>query len=140
LPAAGLSKTGQKALAFAQCMRSHGEPNFPDPASNGTISLSQIDINALQYHLAFGACIGLLPPAGFASMQLSAAQQQALIKELLKIAVCMRSHGVPDLPDPAVRDVTGGGVGFSMPSQAVSSPNFQSASRACQRFAPGGGS
>src|SRR5262249_43467708 len=27
----------QKALAFSQCMRAHGEPGFPDPQSNGSL-------------------------------------------------------------------------------------------------------
>jgi len=135
----GLSKTGQKMLAFTRCMRSHGEPNFPDPTSNGTISLSQVDINAPQYHLARHACMGLLPPTGFAPMQLSAAQQQALMKEALKTAACMRSQGVPDFPDPlAASPAQGRGVIWEIPSE--SSPNFQSASRACHLFEVGGGS
>src|SRR5579859_4251373 len=25
----------QKALAYAQCMRAHGEPSYPDPTANG---------------------------------------------------------------------------------------------------------
>jgi len=25
----------QQSLAYAQCMRAHGEPGYPDPASNG---------------------------------------------------------------------------------------------------------
>jgi len=29
-------------LAFAQCLRSHGFPNFPDPSSTGDLSASTI--------------------------------------------------------------------------------------------------
>ncbi len=126
---AGTSKTGQKALAFAQCMRSHGEPNFPDPSSDGTISTSQIDINAPPYHAALNACGQL--QAGV-QVQLSAVQQQELIKRYLKVAACMRAHGITTFPDPNVQDAKAGYVSFSMPSQATKSPLFPSAWKACE--------
>src|SRR5215472_9481228 len=34
---AGGSKTYQQALAYSQCMRSHGVPGFPDPDSQGNL-------------------------------------------------------------------------------------------------------
>ena len=39
----------QKALAFSQCMRAHGEPGFPDPQANGSILTTPKD------HLAQGS-------------------------------------------------------------------------------------
>ena len=36
-------------LKFADCMRRHGEPGFPDPSSNGVFSLNGIDPNSPQY-------------------------------------------------------------------------------------------
>lgn len=50
---------------------------------------------------------------------------------------CMRTHGVPNFPDPTVR--SGGGFGFSFP-QGVDprSPQFQAADRACKSQLPGG--
>ena len=30
----------QKALAFSQCMRAHGEPGFPDPQPNGNLLIN----------------------------------------------------------------------------------------------------
>jgi hypothetical protein len=36
-PAAAGTTAYQKALAYSQCMRSHGVPGFPDPQSNGAI-------------------------------------------------------------------------------------------------------
>jgi hypothetical protein len=36
-PATAAPTTYQLAVAYAQCMRTHGEPNWPDPASNGPV-------------------------------------------------------------------------------------------------------
>jgi hypothetical protein len=47
-------------LRFARCMRSHGEPNFPDPDSVGLRvphSMTQLP----QYQRAYQACDSLLP-------------------------------------------------------------------------------
>lgn len=123
------TSNNQKALAFAQCMRSHGEPNFPDPTSNGTFSISQINITGPAYHSALSACHQLR--AGV-QIQLSAKQQQELINQYLRLAACMRSHGLPDFPDPNVQDAKAGYVMFSIPSRVVRSPLFQSAQRACE--------
>ena len=32
------ASTQQKMLAYAQCMRTHGVPNFPDPTGSGAIT------------------------------------------------------------------------------------------------------
>src|SRR6266566_4008379 len=39
-PAEAAQAAYQKALAFSQCMRSHGVPNFPDPDSKGNILIT----------------------------------------------------------------------------------------------------
>jgi hypothetical protein len=65
-PGAGAGDT-TAALKFAQCMRSHGEPNFPDPASNGSITLPQgMDPESTQFQNAQKACQSLMPqnPSG----------------------------------------------------------------------------
>jgi hypothetical protein len=37
----------QAKLAFAQCMQTHGVPNFPEPDPNGAIvALSGVDLNS----------------------------------------------------------------------------------------------
>jgi hypothetical protein len=56
-----------QALKFSACMRSHGEPNFPDPSfSNGGVSLridvgSGIDPSSPQFQNAQKACQKSLP-------------------------------------------------------------------------------
>jgi hypothetical protein len=60
---------------------------------------------------------------------------QSLTAQALAYAKCMRSHGIPNFPDPTVQDNAGSkGVGFSMPSGVdPHSPQFQSASKTCQK-------
>ena len=134
--AAAGSAAYQDALPFAQCMRSHGEPSWPDPSSAGTFSTSQIDINSAQVSSALSACKSLQPATG-THLQLSAAQQQALLERGLKIAGCMRGHGVTSFPDPEVQAAQNGGISFSTqglaPGQKPSSPQFLAAQKACFR-------
>ncbi len=140
--AAGGSSTYQKALAYARCMRSHGEPSWPDPTSQGTFMIGQIDTNAPQSSLAQSACG---PPPPGVHIQLSATQQQALLNQGLKYSACMRAHGITNFPDPDVQGVKFGGLGFSTkglvpPGRRLNSPQFLAASQACQHFLGGGGS
>ena len=56
-----------QALKFAQCMRAHGVPNFPDPGSNGGFNLGPaggsggLDPNSPQFQKASQACQSLMP-------------------------------------------------------------------------------
>jgi hypothetical protein len=130
---AGGSATYKKELAFARCMRSHGVPNFPDPRSTGTIIIgngggSVANLNSSQMVAAQNACRDLLPNGGVASQ----AQRQQITGQLLKFARCMRSHGVPNFPDPSGSSIQVGGSSGINPK----SPQFQSAQRACQSVLP----
>jgi hypothetical protein len=135
---AGGSTTYQKDLAYAQCMRSHGVPKFPDPTSSGAfVNTGQFNSDSSQFHSADATCRHLLPAGG----QLSQSQEQQRLSQLLKLAQCMRSHGMPNLPDPTDRN---GHVSLSLKGTGIkpNSPQFQSAQRACQSLMPslGGGS
>jgi hypothetical protein len=58
---------------------------------------------------------------------------------LLKYAVCIRSHGVADFPDPV--PATGGGFAFRVKPDAdprSPTPQFQAAEKACQKDVPPG--
>jgi hypothetical protein len=58
--------------------------------------------------------------------------------EALQYAACMRSHGVPDFPDPTVQN---GSVGFSITAGDgvdQNSPQYQSARQACSSLRGGG--
>jgi hypothetical protein len=124
--------TYAKELAFAQCMRSHGVTNYPDPGSNGVTGIngSTVNLNSAQGQAAESACRHLLPDNG----QLSQAQQQQNSAVALKFAQCMRSHGVTNYPDPGSNGAT-----HISPSSGINpqSPAFQRAQQACQSIMPG---
>jgi len=89
----------ENALAYSRCMRSHGVPNFPDPNSSGQIpKVSQQELNRPQFREAEKACQNLLP-AGTDDMFAPGEVQQLLIG-MLRFSQCMRSHDVPNWPDP----------------------------------------
>jgi hypothetical protein len=82
-------------LAFSRCMRSHGVPNFPDPDSSGAlpkVGPQQLGVSSSQFQAAQNACESLLQP--------SDAQVLQTLSGMRDFASCMRSHGVPDWPDP----------------------------------------
>jgi hypothetical protein len=120
-------------LKFAQCMRSHGVVDFPDPSSNGTILVGGTVSQSPQYPAADETCHKLLPNGGVPT----AAQHAQGIAQLLKFSVCMRAHGISDYPDP-----TSNGIRIpvrkGMPSDLdPNNPRFQSAEKACQSLQPG---
>ncbi len=92
----------QKAVRFAECMRSNGVSKFPDPGPSGSFTIdgvvngSSLDPNAPAFKQALSACRDL-EPAGFTGSKRSAQQTQAA----LKFAQCIRANGVKDFPDPA---------------------------------------
>jgi hypothetical protein len=124
---------GADMLQYAQCMRSHGVVDFPDPSSNGTILVGGTVSQSPQYPAADETCDKLLPNGGVPT----AAQQAQGIAQLLKFSVCMRAHGISDYPDP-----TSNGIQIpirkGMPSDlGPNNPRLQSAEKACQHLAPG---
>jgi hypothetical protein len=128
---AAASANYQKLLAYAQCMRSHGVPKFPDPNSNGqfVIGNGSVNLQSPQAQAAQKVCRHLSP-----IQPPSQAQQAQALSQLLKYAQCMRSHGVPKYPDPNSK----GGTHISKNSGInPQSPQFQSAQRACRSLAPG---
>jgi hypothetical protein len=115
------------AAAFAQCVRSHGVPDFPDP-QNGHFLISGNDQNNPNYNSAVRSCQHLLGPGGATNGGSGGANNS----QLLSFAHCMQTHGVPQFPDPTAN----GGIGLP---QGVdpNSPQFQKAWQECQSKLPG---
>jgi len=124
-PTSAQTKNYQKALAFVQCMRTHGYPTFPDPTSQGTISDAQAKITP-QILASYQQCRTLLPPG---LLQLTEAQREQLTTQALKRAECMRAHGVTNFPDPG--PLSPAARRALKTSLDPSSPVFQAAARAC---------
>jgi hypothetical protein len=91
----------QKGVKFAECMRSNGVSQFPDPNASGKLTIdavangSGLNTSAPAFKQAISTCKNL-EPAGFTGSKRSSQQQQAG----LKFAHCVRANGVPDFPDP----------------------------------------
>jgi len=122
------------AAHFSSCMRSHGVTNFPDPSAGGGIAISPsmgFDPNSPTFLAAQRACRSLLhitPP--------SPAEQARMQQEALKFSACMRSHGLPNFPDPQFGNGT---VRMKLDARQGMDPNspaFQAAQQACQKEAP----
>lgn len=96
------SSAPASALAFSQCMRSHGVRNFPDPASSGgvpKVGAQQLGVSSSQLQTAQSVCAHLLAP--------NQAQAQVILSGMRDFARCMRSHGVRNWPDPTVDNSDG---------------------------------
>lgn len=130
------SASGDSQLAMSSCMRAHGVPNFPDPtagsggggfsvlASPGSstlivdgIAFSGPAFNAAAKTCGFGPGGGPPPQPGEAEREVA-----------IRTAQCIRTHGVPDFPDP---DFGADPVGKVVPPGA-SSPAFQKAVKECR--------
>jgi hypothetical protein len=121
-------------LEFSQCMRSHGITNFPDPSSNGGVSISQgsgVNVNSPGFQKAQNAC------AKFAGNTGTPAEQAQDENDLLRYANCMRSHGISNFPDP-VRTIAGA-YGFVFVNMDTTTPAYQAAHQACKNLEPGEG-
>ncbi len=94
------------AFKYTSCMRNHGLPSFPDPTMTDHNGQQVAYLTAAipvdpspAFKSAQNACRGILPtPSNNSPTQL--AQQQAREQHILAFAKCVRSHGIPDFPDP----------------------------------------
>ena len=115
-------------VAFAQCMRTHGEPSYPDPSSSGGPAAmpQSVNPNSRTLQAASNVCRSL-EPAGV----VSASQSSKAMATALRFATCMQKNGVPNYPDPkttnngtAIQQSLGSGVN-------PNSPAFQAAEKKC---------
>jgi hypothetical protein len=84
-----------KAVKFAECIRSNGVSDFPDPNAKGEFVYG-VSVTPAVWKKAVDACKELQPP-GSLSAKRSPKQQSAA----LRFARCIRENGVKDFPDPA---------------------------------------
>lgn len=128
-----------QAVAYAACMHEHGIPNFPEPqvSEHGSEVAIKMAVpagvgNNPKFESAQQACRKLLPGGGPGQQApLTPAQQQ----QYLKAAACIRSHGVPNFPDPTF---SGGDVHIEHQKLNESSPAFKAAVHDCESLIPGG--
>jgi hypothetical protein len=124
--APGVSANFQQALAYSECMRSHGVPDFPDPDASGLIAIQSTGPgNSGQMQTANDACQHLQPGGAVSPAQ----TQRNLILDL-RLSQCVRAHGVPDFPGPGANGQSGTPTTFS--KSEAESPQVQAALRTCR--------
>jgi hypothetical protein len=116
VPDAPGSTGSPSAVAYSACMRAHGVPNFPDPVSGGQVPKAdpqQLGVSTDRLQAARDACKQLIPGSGSTDEQQEETQcamagdcSQAVVQKWLSglrtMAQCLRTHGVPNWPDPVV--------------------------------------
>ena len=133
------------ALKFASCMRVNGVPNFPDPSSSGEIQIapgSGLNPQSPAFEAAQKRCGKLLPGGNPGPRKPSKAQFAAA----LAFARCMRSHGLPNFPDPLASFPAGSGPIIALrgmmfkpgPGLDPVSPAFRQAASHCGVRLPSG--
>ncbi len=130
----------QKMVRFAQCMRTHGEPEFPEP-SEGGIRIQNHNGHgpnpeSARFQAAEKACSKYAP----SKVAPSPAEQAKMQEGALKFSACMRSHGVPNFPDPEFHKQLGGvrvRIGGKGSGIDPNSPQFRAAQKTCQSDLPG---
>jgi hypothetical protein len=153
---AGGSASSPSAVAYSQCMRSHGVPDFPDPPSSGEVpkgSAQEFGVSSSQYQAAETACQNLYPTNGGSGEVLTKDSlgrceetgdcPQALVQQamtaLRTFAQCMRSHGVPNWPDPTIDSQGRPGVNLvPMTGTNWNSPQISNTMQDCYHVMPGG--
>jgi hypothetical protein len=132
-PSGSTSALVKQAVSYAQCMRKHGEPGFPDPDSAGSFSLAglaSLDRNSHQFQSALKDCQALRPVP-------SAQELSQDNTALLKFSTCMRSHGELNFPDFDLGTGSAARVAQQyMKTVDPLSPVFQAALQACRPKLP----
>jgi hypothetical protein len=160
-PSSGDTKSAgshaSQQLKMAQCIRAHGVPKFPDSGNGpnqiqssrnanggGSVSVDgvQLGVSVQTLQRAMSACQKYAPQGP----PISGAQLAKIKQGALKMAECMRTHGVPNFPDPQVTTgpnghgiavrigagVGGGSVAGDKTAAPSQSPAFQHAMNVCQ--------
>lgn len=146
-PESSPNSLGLAALDYTKCMRTNGVPNFPEPKPGGGFMFhagAGLDPSSPAFSAAQAKCRKLMPGGGPPTSTNPSPQTLA---RFLKIAQCMRRHGVPDFPDPRTSvpsnplSLLGSGGGVISDIEEVifvfpaaidqSSPTFKQAAAAC---------
>lgn len=118
----------EPTVAYADCMRSHGVPNFPDASAGGGFDIpSTIDAQSPAYLSARQTCTS--PPSRAATRGLSDRQKL----ELIAATKCMRAHGIN------VSDPTFNGAYMTLDEldqTTIASPAFKRAEPVCHYPVP----
>lgn len=117
--------------AMVQCYRTHGDPGLPDPGYDPSDGRWHLPVAAGSApESTRQACQHLIP-----SVSASPPVPLAQFRQLVRLAQCIRQHGVPDWPDPD----PDGSYPLPPPLSQKKTPAAGRALSACQRYIPSGG-
>jgi hypothetical protein len=125
--ASGTGSGDALALKFAECMRTHGVPNFPDPGVPVGQPGSGINRDAPAVQSSEQTCDKLTNNPEPKGSPVSAGQRRAALAQ----SACMRRHGVPNFPDPTF--LSSGGNSVNLNGINPQSPAFRKALKICGR-------
>jgi hypothetical protein len=127
--------------AAAQCIRTHGAPEYQDPllTADGYVYTDEVGLRSVdgtQLTAIDTACHDLVTAANFAIRD-QGPPPPKLIAAGVRSAQCMRANGLPDFKDPTVDSHFSPGKGFalnaqSLPAAGKKDPGVQRALEACR--------
>jgi hypothetical protein len=130
---------GDDPVAFARCMRDHGQ-QVPDPPATGRWSFDpQPQGASTAWHNAVKACEQYIP--GILADHGPTAQEMA---QLRQFAICMRAHGI-EMADPQAGGsrpgdmIISGRLGNLSRTQVEADPGYKAAIAACKDKLPNTG-
>jgi hypothetical protein len=121
----------EKLVAYSQCIRANGYPEFPDPSPDGRMQLKLDPKSAGRLETAQRACRDKAPPGMAAADQTVTPER---MQALLNFAACVRKRGARDFPDPqpnGIFELTG-------PTLDLSAPQLREAVELCRESDPPG--
>ena len=109
-------------LVYAECMHSHGVPNFPDPTSTGEIPKDKLVplVGTPQFRTAQRACQHVMPAGGLGPQE-TVVPTRTRLADALAFARCLRARGFTSFPDPSSQGeltpqmVTAAGIDLHQP-------------------------
>jgi hypothetical protein len=128
----GAASSGDRdqAIAYAQCMRENGVPDFPDPDASGRFrGVGHEAQGDPAFEAAQEACRDLAPGGEHEKLG-----DPAFVEQMREFSQCMRDNGLADFPDP---DSEGRLRGSGHEQQ--NDPQYQAAFETCRGKLPGGG-
>jgi hypothetical protein len=130
---------------WTNCIRSNGDPNQADPTidSNKDIDITMDNVSQTlenEVHGSTGPCSNYLLAAENALRGGQPALQEPSAAQQAKYADCMRTHGVPNYPNP---NPATGKTDFNGTGVDLNSPTFNNADKFCteqagQKYYPPG--
>jgi hypothetical protein len=124
-------KAETKFVDFARCLREHGvnAEAISHPGGGHGIKMSPGNGSLAAAEAAEKLCARYRPPP----QNVNVSPQQKVEQEEVarKFVKCMRSHGMPNFPEPKVITIPGGGQKAYIAEVNMQSPAFQAAAKVC---------